>query len=177
MGGDGHPEIIAHTIASCFYLSQSVRLDTALYVVFDQTPNYPRSIRFCVGEGLSFAGFHEEAIFQVIVRGLTAARGVAKGEELQVLPGLSVFGFGFERVVERTLVGSSGYLLHPDGDDVRDAQLGDPAVFILSDHLALPKNSLKGLERQGIKKLSLGPKMLFASQAVTLLHNELDRRS
>jgi tRNA (pseudouridine54-N1)-methyltransferase len=41
----------------------------------------------------------------------------------------------------------------------------------------MPKNAIRGLERLGATKLSLGPRMLFASQCVTLIHYELDQRA
>jgi tRNA (pseudouridine54-N1)-methyltransferase len=40
----------------------------------------------------------------------------------------------------------------------------------------MPKNTLHGLERLGAQKVSLGSKMLFASQCVVLIHHELDQR-
>jgi tRNA (pseudouridine54-N1)-methyltransferase len=40
----------------------------------------------------------------------------------------------------------------------------------------MPPKTLQGLERLGAKKLSLGPRMLFASQCVVLIHHELDLR-
>jgi tRNA (pseudouridine54-N1)-methyltransferase len=60
------------------------------------------------------------------------------------------------------------------GAPLRGKTLAGNACFILTDHLPMPKNSLKGLERLGAAKLSLGPKMLFASQCILLIHNELD---
>jgi len=48
-------------------------------------------------------------------------------------------------------------------------------VFILSDHLAMPKNIIKSLKRRGVESISLCKKMLFASQCVVILNYELDR--
>jgi tRNA (pseudouridine54-N1)-methyltransferase len=65
-------------------------------------------------------------------------------------------------------------MLEPEGVPMRTAHINVPALFVLSDHHALSKNSAKGLERLGLQKLSLGPQMLFAYQAVSLVHYELD---
>ena len=46
--------------------------------------------------------------------------------------------------------------------------------FLLTDHLPMPKKSFNSLERLGAERIALGPKMLFASQCVVLIHNELD---
>jgi tRNA (pseudouridine54-N1)-methyltransferase len=40
----------------------------------------------------------------------------------------------------------------------------------------MPKKTFHGLERLGAKKISLGAKMLFASQCVVLIQHELDAR-
>jgi tRNA (pseudouridine54-N1)-methyltransferase len=42
--------------------------------------------------------------------------------------------------------------------------------------MPMPKNSFSTLERLGAEEISLGSKMLFASQCVLLIHNELDYR-
>jgi tRNA (pseudouridine54-N1)-methyltransferase len=68
------------------------------------------------------------------------------------------------------------YLLDKKGKDIRMMNLAQDSIFILSDHLALPKNNIKALDRKGAMKLSLGRKMLFASQCIVLIHNELDRQ-
>ena len=39
----------------------------------------------------------------------------------------------------------------------------------------MPKKTEKLLERIGAKKIKLGPKMLFASHCIVIVHNELDR--
>jgi tRNA (pseudouridine54-N1)-methyltransferase len=42
--------------------------------------------------------------------------------------------------------------------------------------MPMPKKSFGTLERLGAEEISLGSTMLFASQCVLLLHNELDYR-
>jgi tRNA (pseudouridine54-N1)-methyltransferase len=58
----------------------------------------------------------------------------------------------------------------------REQAFGPNPCFILTDHIPMPPKTLLGLERLGAKKLSLGPRMLFASQCVVLIHHELDLR-
>ena len=45
----------------------------------------------------------------------------------------------------------------------------------MGDHEGLPKNELRRL-KEVAKKVSIGPKMYFASQTVAIVNNELDRR-
>ena len=61
-------------------------------------------------------------------------------------------------------------------DQTREQAFGPNPCFILTDHIPMPPKTLLGLVRLGAKKLSLGPRMLFASQCVVLIHHELDLR-
>ena len=61
------------------------------------------------------------------------------------------------------------------GTPIEEQDFGDNPCFLLTDHIPMPKKTFNSLERLGTKKISLGPKMLFASQCVVLIHHALDR--
>ena len=176
VGTDGHFEIIAHTLANAFYVSNGMRSDVAVYVVLESATDFPRTLKFFSQAGLSFMGFHEKAMLDVVVSTLTKGSQVMKDEKLAVFPGIDVYGFGFETLMNDLIESHSVYLLDKKGKDIRSVNIESHAVFVLSDHLAMPKNNIKNLERRGAVKISLGKKMLFASQSVVLVHNELDRQ-
>lgn len=176
IGAEGHFEIVAHTLANAFYFSNGQRPDVEVYVVLESTPDFPKTLKFSSAQGVSFPGFHESAILGVIKSALIAGRTVRKGEILDVAPGIQVCGFGFDVLMKQLLEASPAYLLDVKGDDIRTVTLEENCVIVLSDHLSMPKNSIKGLERRGLQKISLGKKILFASQCVVLVHHELDRR-
>jgi tRNA (pseudouridine54-N1)-methyltransferase len=177
VGTGGHFEIIAHTLANAFYFSNGMRTDVNVYIVLDSTPDYPRTLKFSANDGLSFPGFHEQAILDVVSSALAKGSKVTKGGAQIIQPGIEIFGYGFEILMKGLQIHTPVYLLDKKGGDIRTTDFEQDAVFVLSDHLAMPKNSIKGLERGGITKISLGKKMLFASQCITIIHNELDRRS
>jgi tRNA (pseudouridine54-N1)-methyltransferase len=143
--------------------------------VLDSSEDFPRTIKLSGGEGLSIAGFHEAAVLDVIEHALKNSVGLKKDETRVLAPGVQISGFGFERLVANLLETRPVYLLDRKGEDIRTAELGLNPVFVLSDHLAMPKNSVKGLKRRGLQMISLGKKMLFASQCIVLLNYELDR--
>lgn len=177
VGANGHFEIIAHTLANAFYFSNGMRPDVEVYVVLDSTPDFPRTLKFSSHHGLSFPGFHEAAILQVIASALAKGSQITKGNIQTIDSGIEIYGFGFETLMKKLQQNSPVYLLDKKGEDVRSINFQQQSIFVLSDHLPLPPNSIKGLERQGqLTKISLGRKMLFASQCVVLVHNELDRQ-
>lgn len=175
--GDGaHFEIVAHTLANAFYVSNDMRLDVEVYVVLDSSPDFPRTLKFSSHAGLSFPGFHEKAILDVISKALADGAKIKKDEILTVAPGIEICGFGFDVLMQELQKSRPIYLMDKKGEDVRSVEFNKDGVFVLTDHIPMPKNSIKVLERRGVTNISLGKKMLFASQCVTLIHNELDRR-
>ncbi|NNM58848.1 MAG: tRNA (pseudouridine(54)-N(1))-methyltransferase TrmY [Legionellales bacterium] len=176
IGSKGHLEVVAHTIINAFFLSSGFREDVEVYIVLESTPDFPRTLKFSSSEGLSFAGFHEQAIFDVIEHALRTGHSMYKDETRSVSSGLQISAFGFERLVQSMLSNRPLYLLDKKGEDIRTATIGADPVFLLSDHLVMPKKSVKGFMRHGLTPLSFGSTMLFASQCVVIAHYELDRR-
>jgi len=68
------------------------------------------------------------------------------------------------------------FVMDPKGTPIREQVFQDNPCFLLTDHIPMPKNTFHTLERLDTKKLTLGKKMLFASQCVVLIHHELDQR-
>lgn len=175
IGTSAHVEIIAHALANIFFYSNGIRENVEAYIVLDSSPDFPRTIHFIANQGLSLPGFHETALLGVMTDALVKAKNITKDQVVSVASGIEVIGSGFERLLQKLLETRIVYILDKKGDDIRDIELDQNGVFVLSDHLAMPKNSLKSLERRGLKKISLGRKMLFASQCIVLVNHELDR--
>ena len=178
IGTGAHFEIIAHTLANAFYFSNGMRSDVEVYVVLDSVPDFPRTLKFSSNNGLSFPGFDERAILDVVSSALARGSKVRKDERQVIDSGIEIFGFGFDVLMKQLQEHCAIYLLDKKGKDIRSIEFEEEekSVFVLSDHLPMPKNSIKVLERRGLTKISLGRKVLFASQCVVLVHNELDRK-
>lgn len=175
IGTKRHFEVVAHCVINGFFVSNDFRKDVEIYVVLDSSDDFPRTLKLSGAEGLSLAGFHEEAVLALIEKALKASAALKKDETQIIAPGLQISGFGFEKLVGHLIESRTVYLLEPKGDDIREIPLDNNPVFILSDHIALPPNIVKSLKRRGLKTISLGKKMLFASQCVVLLNHEMDR--
>jgi len=174
IGKEAHFEVVAHALINAFFVSNGFRQDVEMYVVLDSSEDFPRTLKF--SEGISFSGFHELAMVEWVEKALRESSGLKKDETRVIAPGLEISGFGFERLVGNLLGTRPIYVLEPKGEDIRGIDLEPHPVFLLSDHLAMPAKTLKSFKRQGLRTLSLGKQMLFASQCVTLIHYELDQR-
>lgn len=175
VGAKEHFEVVLHAVMNAFFVASAFRTDVEMYIVLDSAEDFPRTIHLSAAEGLSLEGFHEEAILKLLEHALKNSTGLQKEATQVVAPGVSVLGFGFDRLVAQVSVSRQVYLLDRKGEAVDAAQLANDPVFILSDHLAMPQKSIKGMvKRHQIKTLSLGKRMLFASQCIVLLNYEMD---
>lgn len=175
VGSKEHFEVVAHSVINAFFVSNGFRDNVEVYIILDSSEDFPRTIKLSSHDGLSITGFHEEAVIELVEKALKESHGLQKDETRTIAPGIKISGFGFERLVGNLLENHPVYLLDRKGDDIRTVEFNSNPVFILSDHLAMPKNSVKGLTRRGLKTISLGKKILFASQCVVLINHELDR--
>ena len=172
----GFLEVVAHCVVNTLFTAGKIRPDTVMQIVLDGPSAPPKTVRFESDNLCSLGGYDEASILGVIQRALREGRSLALEEEIQVDDELFVAKRSFEKLVrDRTALGIL-YYLQPSGTDVRDEPFVPRASFVFTDHLSMPKKSDKFLERLGALPLSVGPRSLFASQCVVLVHNELDRR-
>ena len=168
----GRMDIVCNVIISVFFVSNKMRDDVKLHLVFDGPPNAPRHL-VLESSKLEDGRISKKNVVGLIKRMLY--KSPDKEGLLEVFPGASIERKSFERVVkELDASGRNVLLLDGKGDDVREVDL-DKAVFVIGDHEGFPADKKKFLKK--IDKISVGPKVLFASQVITVLHNELDRRS
>ena len=174
VGGDAHTEILAHALMNAIFVAQSHRADVVVYLVLESTRDYSRTIRFDASAMHDIGGFDERALLGKIAKALDASVGMGKEETRAVESGVAVQTISFERLVQGLAADHQLFVMDRKGTPIRGQAFGDNPCFVLTDHIPMPKNALRGLERLGARKLSLGPKMLFASQCVVLIHNALD---
>ncbi|MGY0615021.1 tRNA (pseudouridine(54)-N(1))-methyltransferase TrmY [Vibrio sp. FJH11] len=176
VGQEAHTEILAHTMMNTMFVAQSHREDVVVYLVLESTKDYSRTITIRSNDITNIGGFHESTLIAAVARALDASVGMGKEQLRDVEPGITVRTVSFERLVQELAEDHQLYMMDKKGEFVRDAEIGANPCFLLTDHIPMPKKSFNSLKRLGTEKISLGPKMLFASQCVVLIHNELDIR-
>ena len=177
VGSTIHPEILAHTLMNAVFVAQSHRSEVVVHLVLESTEDFSRTVSFSADQLTALAGFHEAAWLNLIARALDESQGMGKEEQREVCAGVLVRTLSFERLIKELAVDCQIYMMDPKGASIRDeAFVADHLCFVLTDHIPMPKNSLARLKRLGARPISVGPKMLFASQCVVLIHNELDQR-
>ncbi|MDD1795389.1 tRNA (pseudouridine(54)-N(1))-methyltransferase TrmY [Enterovibrio makurazakiensis] len=174
VGQEAHTEILAHTLMNAIFVAQSHREDVVVYLVLEKTQDYSRTIRFTANDLTNVGGFHEQALLTKVARALDCSKGMGKEQEREVEPGITVRTVSFEKLITELSEEYQLFMMDKKGTPIREQKFPANSCFLLTDHLPMPKKSFNSLKRLGTEKISLGPKMIFASQCVVLIHNELD---
>lgn len=176
IGQEAHPEILAHTLMNAVFVAQSHRPDVVVYLVLESTQDFSRTIRFEANAMHSIGGFDERALLGKVAAALDVSRGMGKEETRAVESGVTVRTISFEKLVQELATDHQLFVMDPKGTPIREQAFEGSPCFLLTDHIPMPKNTFHTLDRLGTKRISLGRKMLFASQCVVLIHHALDER-
>ena len=174
VGQEAHTEILAHTLMNAIFVAQSHRDNVIVYLVLESSQDFSRTIRFTSCEIRDIGGFHEQALLRKIATALDISKGMSKESERAVEPGITVRTISFEKLVGELALDYRLFVMDKKGTPIREQAFQGNPCFLLTDHIPMPKKSFNSLKRLGVEKISLGPTMLFASQCVVLIHNELD---
>ncbi|MFH1451785.1 MAG: tRNA (pseudouridine(54)-N(1))-methyltransferase TrmY [archaeon] len=175
----GRLDIACQFILQAIFVSKHIRDDVKVHLIFNGPPDSPKHLEISPGwvlEGIEGKiDISKKDIAGLIKRMLYKYR---PGKKVEVAPGYFVEKKSFVKVLEElSEEGKDIYVLDKRGTDIRDIDFSDGkgGVFVVGDQEGLPKQEMKWVKHLDLKKISVGPQMLFASQVVTLIHNELDR--
>lgn len=171
-------EYLSDILRHALFVSQGHREDVTVSLVLEKSQDFSRVVSVsgdCLG---SLDNIHEMAMLEAIAGALREAAKLSKHETCTDNRGISVTAKSFEQRVRESAEAGTVFLLDPDGEDIRSKEVSgelSEAVFVMTDHIPMPKNTFKSMQRQGVRKVSLGPRMLHTAQCVSILLNELDR--
>ncbi len=166
-GSGGRMDLVARCVANTLWVSKALRRDSCIHVVAYGKPCPPLTISF-YGDKLQRVDVDERSIASWIKK-------IMSGQTTN--PGITKRRIGFEDLVKELAKQEKNfYVLHEKGKDVREVEIKERPVFILGDHIGLPKKLEKFVERFNAEKISLGKISYLSSQCITILHYELDRR-
>jgi tRNA (pseudouridine54-N1)-methyltransferase len=88
-------------------------------------------------------------------------------------PGISIDKQSFEALLKTEAQTRKVYVLEEGGKDVKETSLEENAVFVLGDHVGLPKKTETFALRYG-EKISLGKQPYLAASCITIINYLLD---
>lgn len=164
----GRMDIVCNVIISVLFLSHKMREDVHLHLIFTGPPNPPMHLEFISNEKMPIS---KKDIAGLIKRMLYKC----KGKKVEVFPGCFIEKKSFSNLAkELGEQGKSMLILDKKGKDIRELEEKElkDGVFVVGDHEGLPKKEIKKFKN----RVSVGKEIYFASQTITIINNELDRR-
>jgi tRNA (pseudouridine54-N1)-methyltransferase len=179
-GTSGRLDVLLRCLRAALLVSHGLRRDTLAYLVLLGGELAPRVLRVD-GRDVRFVRPDERMLAILVQKALTrtAESDAAPGVFVEVRAGLSVARGGLDAVLaDFDPEVTTSYVLEEDARDMRDGPLEsrDVAVFV-GDHKGFDDATRARLAALGAIAIGVGPISLHADDAITVVNNELDRRS
>ena len=175
-GGGGRMDEIARCVSTALTVSNDLRRDTEITVLFEAEPS-PRARRIRVdGARVRYLNPDERSTAALLKNALV--RSVALDHDVESSPGMVVGPVHPAEELDRFLTEPSAFWLTESGRPLREAEF-DPAEFgaVLSDPVDPTEEERAQLERSGVPAVRVGPRSLRSSQVLDIVQNEADLRS
>ncbi len=174
----GRMDIACHVLINAFFLSHKLREDVKLHMVFYGAPDPPKHLEFMPIKAITAEEGKRIDISKKDIAGLIKKMlfKYKAGIRNEIAPGYWIEKKNlFDVLQELQEQGKTIYVLDAKGEDIRNLEINKECVFLLGDHEGLPPKELKRLKKMYIP-VSVGKKVYFASQIVTIVNHELDMR-
>lgn len=172
-GGAGRLDILVRCVNSAFFLSHDLRKDTELYLILQGGEDPPKTIRLS-GQELRYLNPDERSTSSLIRNALMKKLGEG---EIKSSPGIYVSRRSFGDVI--SMLSEKGRLIYlkEDGSEIRETEMPDSTVFVISDNRDLTEEEDDLLLSYDPEKVCIGPHSLHGDHCMILVHNEIDRRA
>jgi tRNA (pseudouridine54-N1)-methyltransferase len=158
----GRLDIVYECIVTSLFLSHGIRRDVTFHAVLNGPPNPPLHIQI---DGSTVYDVRTDVgTWQQILRKVIAGKSH---------PGISVDKTGFEALLKKESQSHSVYVLEEGGKNIAETEIADNAIFVLGDHVGLPKKAETFALRYG-EKISLGKQPYLAASCITVINYLLD---
>jgi len=174
-GGGGRMDEVARTVSTAFTLSNDLRRDTEVTVLFVAgAPADARRVDL-VGARLRYLNPDERSTAALLKNALT--RSVHFPHEFESSPGLRVSPVD-PSVALRTFLAFPGAVWLTETGTPIGSWRGPPGAIaaVASDPSDPTQEEARLLAESGVPRLSVGPRSLRTSQVVDAVHRELDLR-
>lgn len=162
----GRLDVVHECLLLGFFTSGAIRRDVVFHVILGGPPRPPVHLTFD-GRSLTDVRTDErtwEDIFRKVLSG---------GSH----PGVELRRESFQELVkELARKERDMFILEEKGENISDIEFGNNPVFILGDHVGLPRKDEKFALRYGTK-ISLGRKPYLAATCVDIINYLLDLRA
>ena len=160
----GRLDIVHECIVASLFLSHGIRRNVIFHAILNGPPSPPLHLQI---DGATLRDVRTDQNTWT-----TILKKVLSGGEH---PGISVKKKSFEELLKVKAEKSSIYVLEEGGKDIFELEIGENPVFVLGDHIGLPRK-VEGFALRYGEKVSLWKKPYLAASCITILNYLLDRR-
>ena len=160
----GRLDIVHECVVASFFLSHGIRKNVIFHAILNGPPTPPLHIEI-----------NGESLYDVRTDVNTWQRILKKAISGKPHPGITTSKTSFEALLKAKAETTRIYVLEEGGKDIAHAMLPENAIFVLGDHVGLPKKAEAYALRYG-EKISLGKQPYLAASCITILNYLLDRQ-
>ncbi|MCW4025153.1 MAG: tRNA (pseudouridine(54)-N(1))-methyltransferase TrmY [Candidatus Bathyarchaeota archaeon] len=158
----GRLDIAHECIVSSLFLSHGLRRDVTFHAILNGPPNPPLHIQI-----------NGETLYDVRTDVDTWKKILKKVIAGKSHPGITTDKTSFEALIKEKTKTHNLFVLEEDGKNAAETVLPENSVFILGDHVGLPKKAESFALRFG-EKISLGKQPYLAASCITIINYLLD---
>ncbi|MCL6578134.1 MAG: tRNA (pseudouridine(54)-N(1))-methyltransferase TrmY [Candidatus Bathyarchaeota archaeon] len=160
----GRLDIVYECVIASLFLSHAIRKDTSFHAILNGPPNPPQHLKI---EG---ATLHDVRTDQQ-----TWTTILKKVLSRKPHPGISLTKTSFETLLKTKAAQAQIYILEEGGKPINEAEISNNPVFVLGDHVGLPKK-VEGFALRYGEKISLGKTPYLAATCITIINYILDKK-
>ncbi len=161
----GRLDIVHECIVSSLFLSHGLRRDVIFHAVLNGPPSPPVHIQI-----------NGSTLYDVRTDMDTWQGILKKTLQGKPHPGITKDKTSFEALLKAKAQTQKVYVLEEDGKDINQIELSENSLFVLGDHVGLPKKVELFAQRFG-EKISLGKTPFLAASCVTIINYTLDKQA
>lgn len=159
----GRLDVVHECIVASLFLSHGIRRDVVFHAILSGPPSPPLHLKI---DGSQLRDVRTDQVtWQEIFRKILAGKSH---------PGISVHKYSFESLLKEKASASAIYVLEEGGKDIFEVSLGENPIFVLGDHIGLPKK-VEGFALRYGRKISLGKQPYLAASCISIANYLLDR--
>jgi tRNA (pseudouridine54-N1)-methyltransferase len=160
----GRLDIVYECIVASLFLSHGIRKNVIFHAILNGPPSPPLHIEI-----------RGERLYDVRTDLDTWQRIIKKILNGKSHPGIATSKTSFEALLKTKAETKRIYVLEEGGKDIAQTEFHENSVFVLGDHVGLPKKAEVFALRYG-EKISLGKQPYLAASCITVLNYLLDRQ-
>ena len=159
----GRLDIVYECTVASLFLSHGIRKNVTFHAILNGPLNPPLHLKID-GETLHDVRTDQETWKQILKKVLSG----------KPHPGIITHKTSFEALIKTKANEAKIYVLEEDGKPISKITISDKPVFVLGDHVGLPKKAEGFALRYG-EKISLGKQPYLAASCITVLNYLLDK--